>query len=377
MFEEEARKISNVIVYRFPFPQSKSVVFERTFRCPPNSPGYNNLAGLTKQRAEMVTLLSRCNSASQAAVYDQLATFADAYIPQITGLVNTLDSGGAVQLAKPLAFSWSSPLRTSGKWATFYTPDYEVCMTLHSRAALLVNSAEACSRSCDPNRFAELAPSAVRDLRRAAGIYEFISSSVLPRWGTAPEERPPETYSTICNALSSLALAAAQEFTVLKGALSGTSSGVLAKLQADAHRKYLDANAALAAKATSSEAAVGKDLRDFVNAMCGLSLAQTYKLAAIAANEAEKNGFAVTYSQVALESFNSAMKTGASTQLANWPNVTRVMREDFEHYARLYSKENGLVSYSKPVDRRMLEMPEAKAMITPLPFTLTPSTFSL
>lgn len=287
IFLDEEKHQTSVIMYKFPFPVTKSVKYEKLIKTASNSAAFNSLSGLTKVREEVKAAMGSTSSsaslsASAAALsYDKLRQSIDKYIPLMFGFTTALEDNPEVPLTAPISFSWSSPLKNSRSTAEFFNIEFEIAMVLFTKAIMLIDTAEAYSRSMTEGNFNELAPKAVSLLKEAAGIFDFIATSELPRWSDAPEKRPPEMFSTICTGMGVLCLAWAQEFMVLKGSFTGLSPNILVKLMADAHLKYQEAYDTFSTKQKESFSNVGSELINYTKAMASLSKAQTYKLAAV------------------------------------------------------------------------------------------------
>lgn len=292
IFLEEEKHQTSVIIYKFPLPVTKSIKYEKVIKTASNSAAFNSLSGLTKIREEMKTAMSGGSSSSSslsasgaALSYEKLRQSLDKYIPLMFGFTTALEDNPTIPLTTPISFSWSSPLKNSRSTAEFFNIEFEISMVLFLKGLMNINTAEAYSRSMTEANFNELAPKVVQILKEAAGVFEFIASSELPRWSDAPEKRPPEMFSTICTGMGVLCLAWAQEFMVLKGMFSGMSNSLLTKLMADAYLKYQEAADTFATKQKESFSNVGSDLLGYAKGMAALSKAQTYKLAALVSKE--------------------------------------------------------------------------------------------
>lgn len=291
IFLEEEKHQTSVIIYKFPFPVTKTIKYEKVIKTASNSAAFNSLSGLTKVREEVKSAMSSGSSsaslsASGAALsYDKLRQSLDKYIPLLFGFTTAFEDNPAVLLNNPISFSWSSPLKNSRSTAEFFNIEFEISMTLFLKGLMQINTAEAYSRSMTEGNFNELAPKVVAILKEAAGIFDFIATSELPRWSDAPEKRPPEMFSTVCTGMGVLCLAWAQEFMVLKGMFTGMSNGILTKLMADAHLKYQEAYDTFSVKQKESFSNVGSELINYTKGMAALSKAQTYKLAAMVSKD--------------------------------------------------------------------------------------------
>lgn len=291
IFLEEEKHQTSVIIYKFPFPVTKTIKYEKVVKTAANSAAFNSLSGLTKVREEMKAAMSGSTSSASlsssgaALSYDKLRQSLDKYIPLMFGFTTAYEDNSTVGFNIPISFSWSSPLKNSRSTAEFFNIEFEISMTLFLKGLMLINTAEAYSRSMTEGNFNELAPKAVAILKEAAGVFDFIATSELPRWADAPEKRPPEMFSTVCTGMGVLCLAWAQEFMVLKGMFTGMSNGILMKLMADAHIKYQEAYDTFSTKQKESYSNVGSEVINYTKAMAALSKAQTYKLAAIVSKD--------------------------------------------------------------------------------------------
>ena len=372
IFLEEEKHQTSVIIYKFPFPVTKTIKYEKVIKTASNSAAFNSLSGLTKVREEVKTAMSGGStssaslSASGAALsYDKLRQSLDKYIPLMFGFTTAFEDNPTVPLSTPISFSWSSPLKNSRSTAEFFNIEFEISMTLFLKGLMHINTAEAYSRSMTEGNFNELAPKAVQILKEAAGIFEFIATSELPRWADAPEKRPPEMFSTVCTGMGVLCLAWAQEFMVLKGMFNGMSTGILAKLMADAHLKYQEAYDTFATKQKESFSNVGSEVLNYTKGMAALSKAQTYKLAALVSKGEKKYGEAVSYAEISIASLREAQMCKA---FVSWNSVFSKISQDIVKVQKECDNENQFIAHEKPVDPRMLQIPPNKAIVAPIEF---------
>jgi hypothetical protein len=155
----------------------------------------------------------------------------------------------------------------------------------------------------------------------------------------------------------------------LKGALTGMSSATLAKVQADAARRYKEAEDIFWAKGAAKGSTAGEHLREYSRAMALISRAQMLKYAANAAREDTKPGLGVAFATLALTTFRQAHTTKAP--LDAWRPALELIRQDIERTEHSCRLENDLVAFAKITDPRALEMPEPRSLVNPIPFTPT------
>eukprot|EP00004_Rigifila_ramosa_P004639 TRINITY_DN1511_c0_g1_i1.p1 TRINITY_DN1511_c0_g1~~TRINITY_DN1511_c0_g1_i1.p1 ORF type:complete len:276 (-),score=52.28 TRINITY_DN1511_c0_g1_i1:19-846(-) len=138
-------------------------------------------------------------------------------------------------------------------------------MTLWTLALLRCNAAAALINqlplTVDLAQWSGPAKQAAQLLKEAAGVFNFLASSVATQFVNLPFERPPEMIRVVAQAMATITIAQAQQLAIRTGRLgSNISDSVLAKLCIDVYRRF-DAAAALLRESSGHFAAILLDLR--------------------------------------------------------------------------------------------------------------------
>eukprot|EP01105_Mastigella_eilhardi_P014819 TRINITY_DN337_c0_g1_i1.p1 TRINITY_DN337_c0_g1~~TRINITY_DN337_c0_g1_i1.p1 ORF type:complete len:249 (+),score=55.82 TRINITY_DN337_c0_g1_i1:50-748(+) len=227
MAEEWKPKTTVMLLGTAALPSSKPVELQRCVAAPSTSNAHYNLALTSKARDEFLAA-----GAAHHPSFTAAKQACEKYLPLMYGFVEAIERNPSVRLNAPINFSWSSPMRDSKKSQlyTCYSHNLEVIMVLMSYGYSMINLAQSQCRECTTEQsFNETAPKIVKLLKEAAGVFTYVATQEIPRWTDAPPDRPAETHPNIAEAFALIALAAAQELMVVKGALTGTSPGILAK----------------------------------------------------------------------------------------------------------------------------------------------------
>ncbi|CAJ0847408.1 17785_t:CDS:2 [Entrophospora sp. SA101] len=82
-------------------------------------------------------------------------------------------------------------------------------------------------------------------LRKASGIFAYITENISPRWENPPNSRPLDVLTEISTSLSKIALADASSIAIRKALMQQKSSSLLAKLAIGVAVEYESANGLL------------------------------------------------------------------------------------------------------------------------------------
>ncbi|GBG26085.1 Hypothetical Protein FCC1311_023052 [Hondaea fermentalgiana] len=156
------------------------------------------------------------------------------YLPSVYKITHSMEQSATAQirLNKPLEFSWTSVLVKKNKQRKEYKCQvlvYEVCFILTVQAMAHYNVARMLLDPERPNRAANLV-AAAKELRKGAGILEYVSQVMLPRWVNPPENRPPEVMPAVVAVLAEYFVCMAQRLTVQQAILKGTPASTVGKL---------------------------------------------------------------------------------------------------------------------------------------------------
>jgi len=289
------------------------------------------------------------------------------YLPQLFGLVVSVEENQKLRLNSPLAFSWSSAFANKPTFVTCYTYRFELVMVLICYALAHVNRAlDSLSLSSDGS-FDEDSKRAANYLRQAAGIFEYVQTRELPRWLELPKDRPLEVNSNVCQALSDYCVATAQALTVKKAVISGTTSKqVLSKLAVDVWNKYTAVENIF--KGLPGYKDVNPTWRAFLTVAQGIAKATTYKFMGQVAYEQGKYGNAVSTLNAASDAIKVVWTPSNSGLLVkNKPEINAAI-EDIEHVKRTYTTENNNIYFQPLVPENQLEIPEAKSLLSSTPW---------
>jgi len=221
--------------------------------------------------------------------------------------------------------------------------------------------------------FEENSKQIANHLRTAAGIFEYVHNVELPRWINLPAERALETMPAVTNSLSLMCVAAAQDLTVKKAVLKGTSKSTVVKLSADVWRKYQAASSQIQGLPQEMRKGMNSSFKEFLKSSAALQMANTYKYSGDVSREGGKCGVAVAYLNVAVKTIKDVTSVG---KLAAWKSMIDEQKADVEHVQRTYTKENDMITFEPVPVESMLDIPEPKSLMTPIPFNPPPPAFT-
>lgn len=153
----------------------------------------------------------------------------DHYIPYAFRLMESLNNQETVYLSKPMEFDWRGGFTTSIERVKYREVIYDIIMALHSKAIFHHRMAAEIVLA-DINNVGQSS----QHLRAAAGIMEYINQSLFPRWVSARlrENLPPECMSPVCMAMFHYFNAMAQMLAIIKAdqKVGGTPPALMTKL---------------------------------------------------------------------------------------------------------------------------------------------------
>ena len=184
----------------------------------------------TDQRAKLLEVLADSKSDPRNVI-----SAVDAYLPSIWRVTASMQASAQslVKLNKKLEFKWTSSLNKKGKEFTGTVFLYETAFVLTIRALYHRDAAKIIQEQ-SPEAYQEMG----KELRMAAGIFDFVANDLLARWHSPPEHRAPEVLPLVHHCLAALFLADAQRLAIAKALETGSNATLIAKLLIGAADKY-------------------------------------------------------------------------------------------------------------------------------------------
>ncbi|CAG8610385.1 26025_t:CDS:10 [Dentiscutata erythropus] len=175
----------------------------------------NEISEATAQRGRVRAVLKEANKAEGPKDYTKvMKQTVDDYLPYLLGIVDCLE-GGQLKLKKEFETSWRCTLSDSVLKKKRVPQNDEIDIKLKQAADIL---------------------------RRASGVFTYISEKVCPRWIKPPPSRPPDVLAEISASTSKIAFADASSIAIRKALMQQTSSSLLAKLAIGVAGNYEMAN---------------------------------------------------------------------------------------------------------------------------------------
>ncbi|CAM9160453.1 unnamed protein product, partial [Laminaria digitata] len=161
----------------------------------------------------------------------------------------------AVYLQEPLSFTWATGLGVKASprqdWITNQAVVWDKCMVLAAQALSYADTVYNMLEDSQGGKFTE----AGLHLRKAAGLFQRLHETELPRWvgETAKAPRLVEVEPTVCEGLVSFCLAEAQQMAIGKALVGGkTPKTLLARLCGGVVRLLEDSVSAMRRGGSSS-----------------------------------------------------------------------------------------------------------------------------
>jgi len=340
---------------KFEIPQSKRVQFEKIIRT--QSPeSATLLANTSLSRNELIIIIEKSSPST-------IINACEKYLPDLYGLMISVEDNNSLRLNEQLCFSWSS-INSKSNFYTGYSLRFELIMNLIVFGLSHYNRASEINDSTNETNFDENAKHIVNHLKIASGIFDFIARVELSRWMNPPEDRPMECTSNFSVALSSLCIALANMVTVRKGMKQQTSTAVIAKISCEAwHKSELTKNF-LKDLGAPQYKKVSKSLRGYINCLISLLYSTTMMYMAKTHIEQEKVGDALAY--FSLTTPLSKYKKPSDSKLS--ATLISLVNEYVSQY-QILSKENDVIYFQKRSDPDTLEQPQPKGLITSITFS--------
>eukprot|EP00904_Undaria_pinnatifida_P007827 jgi/Undpi1/4174/HiC_scaffold_16.g07541.m1 len=279
-------------VYRFPLPATKVILFTKCFADNLGADETSKTISSMEQAREDLAL----ELASGTPNYSNSVAGAVRYCPLIAHVLRSLEKAEEpVYLQEPLSFTWatglglkasllSAPLpphgprapirqpratyrmeyRTRGMmfdsngtrrprqdWVTNQAVVWDKCMVLAAQALCYADTVYNMLEDSQGSKFTE----AGLHLRKAAGLFQRLNTTELPRWvgETAKAPRLVEVEPTVCEGLVHFCLAEAQQMAIGKALVGGkTPKTLLARLCGGVVRMLEDSVSAMRRGGSSS-----------------------------------------------------------------------------------------------------------------------------
>jgi len=211
-------------------PSSKPIDFDTIFGGNLSEDARTLLRLATTQRKKLLEILADPKADSRNVI-----GAVDAYLPSIWRVTASMQASAqsAVKLNKKLEFKWTSALNKKGKEFAGNVFLYETAFVLTIRAIYHRDAAKIILEQGNDN-YQDMG----KELRVAAGIFEFVAKDLLARWDSPPQHRAPEVLPLVQHCLANLFLADAQRLAIAKALKSGSSPTVIAKLLIGAAERY-------------------------------------------------------------------------------------------------------------------------------------------
>ncbi|KAF2075907.1 hypothetical protein CYY_002798 [Polysphondylium violaceum] len=340
---------------KFEIPQSKRVQFEKVIRT--QSPeSATMLANTSLSRNELIIIIEKSSPST-------IISACEKYLPDLYGLMISVEDNNSLRLNEQLCFSWSS-INSKSSFYTGYSLRFELIMNLVVFGLAHYNRASEINDSTNEANFDENAKLIVNHLKIASGIFDFIARVELSRWMNPPEDRPLECTTNFSIALSSLCVSLANCVTVRKATKQKTSTAIIAKIACESwHKAELTKNF-LKDLGAPHYKKLSKSLRGYLNCLITLLYSTTMMFMAKSYKEQEKVGDALAY--FSLASPLSKYKKPSDSRLS--ANLVALVNEiQYEH--QILTKENDVIYFEKRSDPNSLEQPQPKGLVSPLTFS--------
>jgi len=227
-----------LLFFKTPFtclPASKPVDFDALIGGNLSTDARTVLKLATEQRKKLLEVL-----ADPKVDVRNIIGAVDAYLPSIWRITASItasiqaSSDASIKVNKAIEFKWKSSLNKKGKEFSGNVFLYELAFVLTIRA-IYHRDASKILLEKDPHAFQDVG----KELRTAAGIFEFAGRDLLSRWQSPPEHRAPEVLSEVHSCMAALYLADAQRVAIAKAiSAPGINPTLIAKLLIGAAEKY-------------------------------------------------------------------------------------------------------------------------------------------
>uniref|UniRef100_A0A7S2R628 BRO1 domain-containing protein n=1 Tax=Mucochytrium quahogii TaxID=96639 RepID=A0A7S2R628_9STRA len=229
--------------FEFNSPRTKHVDFNGIIGGALSFEARELLGVTTSQRS---TLMDALDNSGQTVDPRNISAAVENYLPSVYKLTHSMEqsAGAHIKLNKPLEFSWTSVLLKKSKQNVENKCQvlvYEVCFVLTVQALAHYNAAKNLVCTENPSRMSNLV-AAAKEVRKGAGILEYVSQVLIPRWTNPPKNRAPEVVGEVVLALCGLFCCMGQRLTVVQGLQRGLPPSAIAKLLFGLSERYSQIN---------------------------------------------------------------------------------------------------------------------------------------
>jgi len=347
-------------VYKFPHTTSKRVIFEKIFRYT-DANTKNNLNSASAIRDSMLMAVVSPD------IEDSIPAI-ERYLPLVLGLVKAVESNSNIKLNDSLSFTWASVISEKSMPAMYTCNSirYESSIVYLTLAFMHCNNSAVIIKKSTDVDYDEKANLAANELRIAAGIFDYLYSTELPKWVTLPNDRPPELLPQVAKGLSNMCIAQAQQMAIKKAIIKEASAGVLAKLCIEVYRCY--DNCLNGIKASNKDYTdISNTLKSYIMLNQALWRGVALKYLAKDAYSKEQFGKAVSYLNLAEKQMKEIIIPPKSPLEVVKDDVFSETQQIVQLKEKL-TKENDMVYFQKLIEFNQLEIPDGKCISAPIPF---------
>lgn len=300
-----------------------------------------------------------------------VALTVDSYLPSLLTIISSLEEAGdmKIKMKKPLQFQWTSRLYKKRKEFVENEFVFEAAYTLMIKS--IAHFDTACeiiqSSKSATNETLKIAE-ATQELRLGAGIHDYVSSSLLPKWNNPPKNRPHELMPAVVSTLSSIFQADAQRLTIAKAVLAGSPALLIAKLLLGCISRYDFAIRILRTLSRDEFQLIHDSIRDELGTMPAILRALASKYMGIASHECEKFGEAAAYMREAVRRFEDIIPGRSMKELSK--PIAEELRSTKKLLAT-YVEECKNVYFVPIPPAQCLEFPDGSFVIKPVEFKPT------
>jgi len=365
------------MMYRFPYPKVKPVELERLIDVA-SPAGKEFLHALTQVRNELAATVKGKKDAPVSAA--SVVAQAEKLFPMLMAL-NQVLCHPQTRLKKPLPFAFTSPVHVQERdlFIELHTFHYELIMMLNVLAAAHANRAAEHMASVEPgdvDSFDEGAKQAAEELRIAAGVFDFIARTAIPKWTDKPPEAPYECNATVAAAMRNLCISAGQAIVVKKAKMHGTSHATVSKLCTGGFKRAEEAFKAV--NGMRETKCVSDNFKDFLFAHAVVHKSNALKSLGDAAYAEDQHGLAIGYLKAANTCAQKVQPPPKDSPLAPYAADIANAQSIVRYKADLYVKENENMYGKKEVDEKTLTVADdGTLLVKPTPFALPAASFRL
>jgi len=343
-------------IFKTPLSKTPRLIFETTFK---------NLDHKTEETFKQLSIFrEELRGTLEIESVQAIINSIERYMPGFFGLMQAGEALPA-EFSKFLKISWTTPIGLRYVSTPFMTNSFrwEVVMCMLTYGIAHRNMAHEMWKSVNfqASDFDDKSKSIAALLTKAAGVFDHIYQQQLSNWKVRPDAPLPELNDELYLALSSICIAEAQEITIKKGLLKGTSAGAISKLCIDVHQKYEHASNLL--KAMKGTEDVLPQLFNYINVNIKVWKAFSFKLVAQDLYAKGEYGAALANIKAAAAAATEEKKDPMLEQFLSGYNSERASIQDL---LKKYTVENDTIYYDKVPNE--VALPEGKCLMKTTPF---------